>query len=248
VGTSVVRRAPSVKEWFGLYSGVRPGASAGRRAGALEACLKRLMYPDASLTKEIDLLKHIVFAIAICSLTACGTTSVGLKYTADSPVAQASPTAPPLTVGTFVDQRGKPGNYLGAIRGGFGNPLKTLESDRPVGELVKAAFSDGLRARGAVVESASSQNQISGTIRRLDCNQYVRREAHVEIEIMVVDKAGQQRFTRTYSAANVDGSVLALDTGVLASVDDLRVVLEKTLRDTVDKALDDSALRAALQL
>jgi hypothetical protein len=42
--------------------------------------------------------------------------------------------------------------------------------------------------------------------------------------------------------------VLSLATGVLASVDDLRAVLEKTLRDAIDKALDDSALRAALQL
>jgi hypothetical protein len=32
---------------------------------------------------------------------------------------------------------------------------------------------------------------------------------------------------------------------VFASVDDLRVVLEKTLGDVVDKALDDPALRAA---
>jgi hypothetical protein len=31
-------------------------------------------------------------------------------------------------------------------------------------------------------------------------------------------------------------------------VDDLRRVLERTLREAVDKALDDSALRAALQL
>lgn len=195
------------------------------------------------------MLNRIVFAIIITgALSACGTTSVGLKYSADAAVVKASPTAPPLTVGTFVDQRDKPANYLGAIRGGFGNPLKTLESDRPVGELVRAAFSDGLRARGAVIEGASSQYQISGIIRRLDCNQYVRREAYVDVDITVVDKSGQQRFSRTYSAANVDGSVLSLNTGVLASVDDLRVVLEKTLRDAVDKALDDSALRAVLQL
>jgi uncharacterized lipoprotein YajG len=194
------------------------------------------------------LLKCIVLAIIISVLTGCGTTSVGLKYSADAVVAKASPTAPPLTVGTFVDQRGKPGNYLGSIRGGFGNPLKTLEADQPVGELVKAALSDGLRARGAVIDPASSQYQISGAIKRLDCNQYVRREAYVELDITVVDKNGQQRFTRTYNAANVDGSVLSLATGVLASVDDLRAVLEKTLRDAIDKALDDSALRAALQL
>ena len=40
----------------------------------------------------------------------------------------------------------------------------------------------------------------------------------------------------------------ALDVGGFASVDDRRAVLEKTLRETVDKALDDPQLRAALQL
>jgi len=55
-------------------------------------------------------------------------------------------------VGTFVDARGEPANWLGAIRGGFGNPLKNLESDRPVADIVGAAFADGLRARGVTVD------------------------------------------------------------------------------------------------
>jgi uncharacterized lipoprotein YajG len=151
-------------------------------------------------------------------------------------------------VGSFTDQRGEPANWLGAIRGGFGNPLKNLESDRPVSALVQAAFADGLRARGVKTDE-SSPFQISGVIRKLDCNQYVRREANADIEITVIDRAsGQTRFSRTYTAANIDGSMLSLSTGIFASVDDLRAVTEKTLREVVDKALDDSALRAAMQL
>jgi uncharacterized lipoprotein YajG len=198
--------------------------------------------------RKFALLKHIVVATIVSALFGCGTTSVGLKYSAGTTIAKVSPTAPPLTVGTFVDQRGEPSNWLGAIRGGFGNPLKILDSDRPVAELVSVAFSDGLRARGVSIEPSSSQYQITGVIKKLDCSQYVRREAHVEIDITIVDKAGQHRFVRTYKADNVDGSMLSLSTGVFASVDELRVVIEKTLSEAVDKALDDSALRAALQL
>jgi hypothetical protein len=152
-----------------------------------------------------------------------------------------------VAVDSFIDARGEPATYLGAIRGGFGQPLKTLESDRPAAEVVKAAFSDALKARGVRVESSASPWQLSGVIRKLDCNQYVRREGNVEIELVVRDAGGKQRFVRSYSASKVDGSVVSLNAGWFGSVDNLRLTLEQTLREAVDKALDDPALRAALQ-
>jgi Uncharacterized lipoprotein len=194
------------------------------------------------------LFKCILSVLLVATLSACGTTSVGLKYAAPPSVAQASARAQPLLVGNFADKRGEPATWLGAIRGGFGNPLKNLESDKPVAELVKAAFADGLRARGVAPDQASAPFQITGTIKKLDCNQIVRREANVEIEVAVLDRAGKQRFIKTYSASNLDGSVLSLSSGVFASVEDLRATLEKTLRETIDKALDDSVMRAALQI
>jgi len=65
---------------------------------------------------------------------------------------RASSSAQPVIVGNFLDQRDVPANWLGAIRGGFGNPLKYLESDRPVAEIVKIAFIDGLQARGITID------------------------------------------------------------------------------------------------
>jgi uncharacterized lipoprotein YajG len=194
------------------------------------------------------LFKCILSVLLVATLSACGTTSVGLKYAAPPSVAQASARAQPLMVDNFADKRGEPATWLGAIRGGFGNPLKNLESDRPVSELVQAAFADGLRARGVTPNQPTSQFQITGIIKKLDCNQIVRREANVEIEVAVIDKAGKQRFIKTYSASNLDGSVVNMSSGVFGSVEDLRATLEKTLRETIDKALDDSAMRAALQI
>jgi uncharacterized lipoprotein YajG len=184
------------------------------------------------------------------ALAACSTTKVGLKY--DNPQSPnkvtASTTPAPVMVGSFVDQRGEPANWLGAIRGGYGNPLKNIESDQPVSLLVQTAFADGLRARG-VQDSSSAPLQLAGVIRQLDCNQMARREANVEIEISVIDAAtGQSSFSRSYSSANVEGSLLSFKVGVFASVEDLRALTERTLRETVDKALDDSALRTALRL
>jgi len=91
--------------------------------------------------------------------------------------------------------------------------------------------------------------QLTGVVKKLDCNQVFRREANVEIEISVTDTAsGRSTFTQTYSTSNIDGSVVSLEIGIFAAVEDLRALTEKTLRETVDKALDDPALRSALQL
>ncbi len=191
---------------------------------------------------------RIILAAGILLLSACSTTTVGLKYSAVSPVTKVSAKTPPVTLGVFQDQRGVSPIWLGAIRGGFGNPLKYLEAERPVAEMVQAAFADGLNARGIAVDKSSPQYQIAGVITKLDCSQLVRREAHVYIQITVSDKTEQQRFSRLYKADNVDGSVLSMDVGLFASVEDLRVVLEKTLHDVVNQALDDSELRNVIQL
>jgi hypothetical protein len=184
----------------------------------------------------------------LIALSGCSTTSVNLKYSPSTSVAKVSPSALPVSVGTFLDQRGNAPNWIGAVRGGFGNPIKVLESDRPVSELVRVAFLDGLRERGASVATSASAYQITGIIKRLDSSQYVRREAHVHLELTVIDPNGQQRFTRTYTADNVDGSLISVSTGVFGSIEELRAILEKTLREAVDKALDDSALRSAARL
>lgn len=195
------------------------------------------------------MIRLLAIFISIAALTGCGTTNVGLKYASSTAPVKVAPSASSVAVGSFTDQRGEPANWLGAIRGGFGNPLKNLESAQPVSTLVQTAFADGLRARGVSVGAEPSPFRLTGVIRKLDCNQMVRREANVEVEISVIDIAsGQQRFNRTYSASMVDGSSFALNVGMFASVEDLRAVVEKALGEVVDKALDDSALRAALRV
>jgi len=151
-------------------------------------------------------------------------------------------------VGSFIDQRGESPTWLGSIRGGYGIPLKTLDATPSVSSLVQTAFAEGLHARGFKASGGVRTYQIAGVIKTLDCNQYVRREAQVEIEVSVYDTAsGKALFTRIYTAYNLEGSLLALNTGYFASVETLRALAEKTLDQVVDKALDDSALRNVMQ-
>jgi len=170
--------------------------------------------------------RSLTFASVLCAtLAGCGTTRTPMLYQPTVAI-QKTIVSAQVTVGSFVDSRGESDpTWAGAIRGGFGNSLKVLALDKPVSDVIKAAFEDGLKARGASPTLTGGQ-----------------------LELTVLDSSGHTKFTRNYRSNNIDGSILTLSTGVFASIDDLRVVMERTLRETVDKALDDSALRAALQI
>jgi hypothetical protein len=185
--------------------------------------------------------------VLIALLSGCGTTQVGLRYQSQQTVSIAGAGSPEIAVGAFIDQRGEPARWLGAIRGGFGNPLKNLETDQPVAQIVQTAFTEGFRARQFKTDPNAAY-AVSGVIRKLDCNQVARKEANAEIELIIQHlPSGRLAFSRIYSANNVEGSVLAMDAGVFGSVETLRALTERTLREVVDKALDDSALRNALR-
>jgi uncharacterized lipoprotein YajG len=187
----------------------------------------------------------VLLAVIALLFSGCSTTGVALKYAPPQNVVAVAAGTESVSVGTFEDKRGEPATYLGAIRGGFGNPLKTLESSEPVAAVVASAFAEGLRARG--IQSSGAKYQIGGTIKVLECIQMVRRDATVEIDVrLIATDTKKEVFVKTVKANTLDGSILNLATGVFASVEDLRAVTEKTLRDAVDRALDDPEFRKAL--
>lgn len=53
--------------------------------------------------------------------------------------------------------------------------------------------------------------------------------------------------SQTYGADELEGSLLAMNTGAFGSVESLRLVAEKGLTEVVDKALDDSAFRNSMR-
>lgn len=193
-----------------------------------------------------DMMKWLAAVLGLAMLTGCGTTSVGLKYapTEGSAPSRVAASVQPVTVGAFVDKRNEKPTWLGAIRGGFGNPLKTLESSQPVAEVVQAAYVDAFKASGIAINPAAAL-QITGTILDLKCTQMSHKEATVAIEVTVSEKSsGLKRFTQTYSSKYVSGFIPV--GGVLAPVEDLRIVLENTMRDVINKTLADASFIAAL--
>jgi len=203
------------------------------------------------LFKENEMFQPTRLALVlVCAgvIGGCSTTRGSLTYIpAAAVIAAQQGQSAHVAVGSFVDQRGETATWIGAIRGGYGNPLKVLEVVPSVSAAVQDAFTAGLQARGFAVSGGRSY-QISGVIKKLDCSQYVRREAHVEIEVDVFEgSTGKQIFGRTYTADTLEGSLVSMKTGVFASEADLRAVAQKTLAQVVDKALDDTAFRNAIR-
>ncbi len=177
-------------------------------------------------------------------ISACSTPS-NLNYDSSKIAVAKQPARALVDLSDITDSRKHGPNWLGAIRGGFGEPLKTVTTEVPVKDVVKANFGEALKARGLV--GSYSQYSMQVTIERLDCNQYVRREAHAQITASLVQKSsGRLVFQRQASADRV-GSFNPFDSGLLASSEDLRKVANDVLQDVVDQVLDDPKLAILLR-
>ncbi len=186
--------------------------------------------------------------LAALALSAIGCTrAISLDYV-PPPDVMPSQVQHATTVGHFEDNREDPSNWLGAIRDGTGIPIKNLETSGPVNVAVARVFSAALRARGMFAEDSSGRFVLSGTITKLDCGQYARREANVDLQVIITERAsGRQVFSKRFKAENVDGSLITLKKGFFGSIEELRLLTQKTLQQVIDSALDDPELQQALR-
>jgi hypothetical protein len=181
------------------------------------------------------------------ALSACVTRTVTLTYAPQS-VPQQVAVAPSVrvAVGDFSDNRHEPPKWIGAIRGGYGNPLKTLDTDKTVAELVADAFRQALIRRGLFAEDG--RFVLSGWIDKLDGDQYARKEATAQLHVSVMDRSTRHEvFSRPASANQIEGSLMTMKSGVFGSVDELRSLIERVLSASVDSFVDSSQFRDSIQ-
>jgi uncharacterized lipoprotein YajG len=184
-----------------------------------------------------------LYAILVAALLAgCETTQVGLTYDPSSAKVGSASAAESVEVTSVVDHRKHAANWLGAIRGGFGNPLKTLETTGSVKDLVAKAYQDGLKARGLLAANHAKYG-LKIDVDQFDCNQYLRREAHIKFGVVLVAlPSGQSVYENQILVEKITGSVVTFDAGIFASTEDLRRVANEALQEAVDKTLNDQQL------
>jgi hypothetical protein len=199
---------------------------------------------------QVPIAKNTLALGVLLLLAGCSTHRVSLVYAEHA--IEISPAPSAVAIGQFSDGRGKDArrgdnnNWFAVIRGGYGKTLLTAE---PLNVVVAKAFSDGLAARKML--AATPENTaylLFGEIKEFACEQYVRRSCHIAIEVIVSKRAGgQQVFKRISRADGVEGSLLAIDTGMFGSVDKLKEFSATSLSQVVDRAIDDPALRDAIK-
>jgi len=145
-----------------------------------------------------------------------------------------------------TDHRGTDSNWLGAIRGGYGNRLKTLRTEESTDIIVDKIYTDALNKSGILTDSKDAPYKLHVVITKFDCSYYFNREAHAHVEVSLIENASlKPRFSKSYKTDEKEGGVGA---GVFGDVDTLRNLAEGAMNKTVDKMLGDQEFIDALNL
>jgi hypothetical protein len=175
-------------------------------------------------------------------LAACGNTVSGLQYT---PASSGQATPATAVVGSIAstDTRKERPTQLATVMGGFGNPLKTLETAKPVKDEVADAFVAGLRARGLKAPQDQAPFRLALLVSQFDADMYIGRSARITVTLTLINQAG----ATVYEDTVVDKeSETKAAIGIFADVNDLKRLCEIVLARTVDTMLDKPGFRAAL--
>jgi hypothetical protein len=180
--------------------------------------------------------------LALLTLTGCGATDVPLSYTSTHEVT-VQPTSVKIMAVTVTDERGQDGHYVGTVRGGFGDPLKTIRTTETTSDAVGNAVRDALKARGLLGDYGDT---LRVRITRFDVNQYERREAHADFTVTLTDRSGRPVYHDSVQTQEINGSIMTMDAGLFASPYDLSDLMLTTMNESIDAMLDKPRFRAAL--
>ncbi len=186
-------------------------------------------------------MRYLLLA-ALASLGAC-TTTADLAYHPATAPAQVGPPAIHAVSATDARKDEADPTYVGAIRGGFGNPLKTVKTSRPIADEVRAAFEQGLAARGLF--GPAGRDTLSVDVVAFSANQMVGPYARAAFAIQLRDAEG-----RVIYRDDVDERGYAFkffSNGLFASPESLRAFMEEKMTAAIDQALDKPAFVAAVR-
>ncbi len=174
-------------------------------------------------------------------LGACNSVS-SLRYVPTDSIAVA--TTPSVGGVTSTDQRKEDPKRLATVVGGLGNPLKTLDTAKPVKDEVADAFTEGLRVRGLLTPNGQAPFRLALVIRKFDADMIVGRTGRIDMTMSVIDQSGHTVYEDT--ATDSESEEKFFEVGVFADISDLQKLCEIVLNRTVNRMLDKPEFRAAV--
>jgi uncharacterized lipoprotein YajG len=187
------------------------------------------------------MFRAMVIAGAL-ALGACSNTVSSLSYSTTGTVqAAASPTVGAVAA---TDRRKEEPRRLATIMGGFGNPLKTLDTAKPVKDEVADAVAQGLHARGLMAASAQAPFRLALVVHQFDADMIIGRTARINLTMTVLNPSGAAVYEDTVSDSESETKIL--ETGIFADIADLQRLCQIVLNRAVDRLLDQPGFRAAV--
>ena len=195
-----------------------------------------------------DALNPIFLHLYICIVLGCvlnGCASYDHPVSTYSYSGQVIASNSQFAIELVADHRRNEPNFLGAIRGGFGNVLKTIETDEPVIDFVHDTFREALVQRNIYATEVNTTHRIFVDLLKFDCNKMSRQEAHVKFLAKVIDaRDGKVVLSEEIDLKNVSGPLITaffqkpFTSGVLASENELRDLAYKTLYQAIDQLIE----------
>lgn len=183
--------------------------------------------------------------LALLWITGCSTTDAPLSYSPASPIQPLGPPAIGAVTATDLRHEDDPGWY-GAVRGGFGNPIKVLRTPQPLADTVAAAFRAALAQRGALGSTASAPLALRIEIATFLTDQYINRECTIELRLTLRTRDGTVVYADAPSTDQHEDND-PFSVGIFGSVEKLRAFDERTLGQLIDRALLKPGFGDALQ-
>ncbi|HIM08145.1 MAG TPA: hypothetical protein EYG49_06365 [Gammaproteobacteria bacterium] len=185
---------------------------------------------------------RIIIFLSLIFLTGCSPYIPVIKYEPTASLEIKKSVVRTIKVGSFSDNRGTDLRWLGAVRNGFGMPIKKLFTDKLTSNVVSLAFKKALDVRN--LSTGVPQMEIQGVIIKFDCSTMVNYEAHAHLRINVISLPSQEvLFSKTY---RTDSTENGFGGGFYGGYKDLAILAQRTLNETIDKFFLDPQFTALL--
>ena len=186
---------------------------------------------------------HLILSMTIL-MFGCSPYVPTIKYDQTQQANVRALAAHSVSVGNFTDNRGTPDNWLGAVRNGYGAPVKKLYTDGPTSDVVRTAFVEAFAARNITESKSPERLVVEGTIIKYDCSTMFNYEAHAQLQVNVVSWPSRVvLYSQTYRTDNTESG---WGGGLYGGYKDLALMAQQTLSQTIDKFFADPAFVAAL--
>lgn len=149
-----------------------------------------------------------------------------------------------------TDRRDEAPHRLATIRGGFGMPIKILNTEYTVSQEIGHVFAEALAERGLIrTDGGSGGYDIHLIVHRFDAGELFRRAAHIDLDLHLIDHASGGLVYADHATDDATDSLIdvrMVQIGVFASVDRLQAMAETELSAMADRMLDKPAFRQLL--